>query len=63
MSGLLVEESSLPHMLCKRTFRRPGKLSFTLGALGLFRVPLSTKSVVETCMVPVLLYMVVKIGL
>ena len=39
MSGLLVE-TSLPHVLWKRTFRRPGKLSFTLGALGLFTVTL-----------------------
>ena len=33
-------EISLPHMLWKRTFRRPGEPSFTLEALGLFRVTL-----------------------
>ena len=31
-------ETSLPHMLWKRTFRRPGEPSFTLEALRLFRV-------------------------
>ena len=33
-------ETTLPHVLWKRTFRRPGKPSFTLEALGLFRVML-----------------------